>query len=92
MRVKKAVIILIISLMLLWLILCVTDFLRVRSFEMPLFCVRSGRIQEGGSAHYAGLGYSFNIEGNFMPEDEYPGVTFYSFQIFGFPVCSDLRD
>ena len=47
---------------------------------------------DGGSGHYQGLGYSFDIKGHFMPEDECPGVTAYALRIFGVAVSAGTRD
>ena len=47
---------------------------------------------DGGSGEYIGLGYSFDIEGNFMPEDEVSGVTAYRAKIFGITAGSGIRD
>ena len=47
---------------------------------------------DGGSGTYQGLGYRYEIEGNFMPEEEYPGVTRYEMYVFGRQVRIGLRD
>lgn len=80
------------AILLSWLLAGATDFLRVASFEKPLFCILQDGADDGGSGHYVGLGYSFDIEGNFMPEDELKGVIRYTCRIFGVPVRSGLRD
>ena len=89
---KKKICILIITLLVFWLIIGVTDFVRVHSFEKPLFCVGTKTADDGGSGHYVGLGYSVDIEGNLMPEDELPGITKFSYYIFGIHVESGVRD
>ena len=89
---KKILFILIIILLGLWLIIGVTDFARVHGFEKPLFCIGTKTADDGGSGHYVGFGYSVDIEGNFMPEDELPGVTEFSYYIFGIHVESGVRD
>lgn len=89
---KKRVFTIVIIVLVLWLLLFVTDFYTVTRFERPLFCVLTGAYQDGGSGHYRGLGYSFDIKGNFMPEDEYPGVTHYHAKLFGFDLKSGIRD
>ena len=76
----------------LWIIIAVIDFGRVHSFEEPIFCVATVIMQDGGSGHYTGLGYSFDIKGNFMPEDEFPGVTEYTYYILGQEISSGVRD
>ena len=76
----------------LWIVIAIIDFGRVHSFETPIFCVATVIMQDGGSGHYTGLGYSFDIKGNFMPEDEFPGVTEYTYYILGQEISSEVRD
>ena len=45
-----------------------------------------------GSGKYIGLGYSFDIKGNFMPEDEFPGVTKWTYYLFGIELQTQIRD
>lgn len=75
-----------------WLVVGAIDFSRVHEFEKPIFCVATKTTDDGGSGHYVGLGYSFDIKGNFMPEDELKGVTEYSYYLFGIKVQSATRD
>ena len=88
---KKALIPLLIA-VLLWLAAGTVDILRVSSFEKPVFCAPCVTADDGGSGDYQGLGYSFDIEGNFLPEDEFPGVTEYTLRVFGAEVRSGSRD
>ncbi len=76
----------------IWLVIGIIDFSRVHSFEKPIFCITTETKDDGGSGHYVGLGYSFDIKGNFMPEDELKGVTEYSYYLFGIRVESAIRD
>ena len=92
MRVKRPAILVILLILLLWLILGITDYLRVKSFEMPIFSIGRAEYQDGGSGHYTGLGYSFDIKGNFMPEDELPGITEFTYYVFGLHIDSGIRD
>ena len=89
---KKAVII--ISLLLaVNLFMWICDFSLVAGrFEKPVFCLLVNGADDGGSGTYIGFGYSFEIKGNFMPEDEYPGVTSYAARILGLPVSEEVRD
>ena len=89
---KKKIIIGAVMIVILWLGLGLTDFLRVKSFEKPLFCVPVQTYDDGGSGHYVGLGYAFDITGNFLPEEELPGVTEYVYYILGFEMKSGIRD
>lgn len=76
----------------LWLAMGITDFSRVLDFETPVFCRLVNGADDGGSGTYMGLGYSFEIEGYFMPEEEFPGVTQYTATIFGREIKSGIRD
>ena len=90
---KRKIVWILISALVVWLLVGLTDFIRVTgNFEKPMFCVATETADDGGSGRYVGLGYSFEIEGNFMPEDEFPGVTRYVAKIFGFTVMSEVRD
>lgn len=92
-KIKKAVILLVLNLLIFWCVVLFVDYSRVcRYFEKPLFTISNITADDGGSGKYYGLGYSFNIEGNFMPEDEYPGVTQYDYYIFGKLMQSGTRN
>jgi len=85
---KKSVLIIILAAVILWLAAGITDFALVSNFYRPLFCVCNEPMQDGGSGKYVGLGYSFDIEGNFVTEEGYRGVTSYHGYIFGNEVMS----
>ena len=70
----------------------ITDYFTVSRFEKPIFCIGTDLKDDGGSGKYTGIGYSFDIEGNFMPEDELKGVTKYDFYIFGKHIETGIRD
>jgi hypothetical protein len=89
-KMVRNVIISICVLLLLWLTIGVIDLLKVKSFEKPLFILKTETYD--GSGMYYGLGYSFEIKGNFMPEDELPGVTQYKYYIFNNLVLEGIRD
>ena len=80
---KKRIGIIVLAIILLWLAAGVTDFALVHSYHRPLFCICTEPIQDGGSGKYVGLGYSFDIEGNFMPDAKDYGVTSYRGYILG---------
>lgn len=67
------------------------DYLRVSAFAKPLFAQAAVTADDGGSGLYQGIGY-VDIKGNFMPEDEYPGVTVWEYYLFGKPIGAGLRD
>jgi len=81
------IIITIFGVVILWLCVGITDFALVHNYRKPLFCVGVDLADDGGSGRYVGVGYSFDIEGNFMPEGKNPGVTSYSGYLFGKEVC-----
>lgn len=80
---KKRIVIIVLAIILLWLAAGVTDFALVHSYHRPLFCICTEPMQNGGSGKYVGLGYSFDIEGNFMPDAKDYGVTSYRGYILG---------
>lgn len=61
----------------------IIDTAAVINGNKPLFCFCPFTADDGGSGHYVGLLYSFEIDGNFMPEDDPYGVTDYDFRLFG---------
>ena len=76
----------------LWVAIGSVDFFRVKSFEQPVFTVEIETADDGGTGLYYGLGYSFELKGNFMPEDELPGVTHYKYYIFNKLIAEGIRD
>lgn len=78
--------------LILWGVIGSVDFFRVKSFEKPLFTLAIETTDDGGSGLYYGLGYSFDLKGNFMPEDELPGVTHYKYYIFNKLIAKGIRD
>ena len=76
----------------LWLTVSMVDYGRAHSFEKPVFCIGTELADDGGSGRYVGLGYSFDIEGNFMPEDGFPGVTKWTYYLFGVEIETQIRD
>lgn len=73
-------------------VMAFVDWRRVKAFELPVFARPTQTADDGDSGTYQGAGYRFEIEGNFMPEDELPGVTRYEYYIFGRLVTEGLRD
>lgn len=77
----------------LWSTLTFLDYRRVcHLFEKPYFAIPTITADDGGSGRYVGLGYWFNIEGNFMPLDELKGVTKADFYLFGINLKQVIRD
>ena len=89
---KKRIVLIFVIFAVLWLAIGFIDYRRVHSFEMPIFCVGTEVFKDGGSGRYVGLGYSFDIEGNFMPEDEFPGITKYTYYLFEKEMQTGIRD
>jgi hypothetical protein len=81
----KIIIISFISILLIWIFIITFDFIRVtKKIEMPLFIISEETMDDGGSGLYQGLGYSVDLEGNFMPDSaEFPGITKATFKLFG---------
>lgn len=87
---KKKIIIAIV--ILAWLSIFVTDFVKVRDFEKPIFCVLVNGADDGGSGTYLGLGYWVRIEGNFVTENEAErGVMQYDMKLLGIRVQAAIR-
>ncbi|KUO52353.1 MAG: hypothetical protein APF76_04780 [Desulfitibacter sp. BRH_c19] len=58
--------------MIIWSIITIVDYRQVcHNFEKPIVAIPIQTADDGGSGIYKGLGYSFNIKGNFMPEYEF---------------------
>jgi len=57
--------------------------LSMYSFKKPIFAQGNALCDDGGSGIYRGIGYRIEIKGNFMPDDEFKGVTHARFYIFG---------
>lgn len=98
-KIKKKTIIMVVCIIVLWLIVGIVDFVLVHNYRKPLFCVGVDLADDGGSGRYVGLGYSFEIEGNFMPdtetpatEDKKPKVTSYRGYILGIEVGRGFWD
>ncbi len=65
----KRILITILAVMVVWLCVGITDFALVHNYRKPFFCIGVDLADDGGSGNYVGMGYSFDIEGNFMPEE-----------------------
>ena len=89
---KKKIIVAAVCTVVLWIAVGLVDYAKVHSFERPIFSICTEPMQDGGSGKYVGLGYSFDIKGNFMPEDELPGVTKWTYYLFGIEIESQIRD
>ncbi|GGM18249.1 hypothetical protein GCM10011351_00020 [Paraliobacillus quinghaiensis] len=88
----KVILYMILVVLFLWGGIGVIDYSRVKGFEKPIFIIATNTADDGGSGVYKGLGYSFVIEGNFMPEDDFPGVTYYEYYIFRNLIDTGIRD
>ncbi|MBQ2775527.1 MAG: hypothetical protein IJF40_06560 [Clostridia bacterium] len=89
---KKIIISVLVVLILLWGIVAAVDFSRVNDFEKPIFCVPTQTADDGGSGRYVGLGYYFDIEGSFMPENDTHRVTYFDAYLFGIDVLHGIAD
>lgn len=89
---RKKFFICILCVFILWIVIAAVDFSMVHSYRKPIFCVGIDLADDGGSGKYAGLGYNFYIEGDFMPEDENTGITSYKGYIFGKEVSRRILD
>ena len=91
-KIVKKLFLIFVFLFLLWFAAAATDLLRLNSFEKPIFARPTEIFDDGGSGTYKGLGWRIELEGNFMPEDELPGVTKYEFYLGGDLILAAIRD
>lgn len=85
MRFIKRLLTVILILGIVWIAFLVTDYIQVFSRrEMPVFCLPTITADDGGSGTYQGLGYRFEIEGEFLSAEGTPaGVTSAEMLLFG---------
>lgn len=88
----KNFIALVLVLAVLWSVFLVADLARVTDFETPAIARAEAAADDGGSGWYRGPGWSVYVEGNFLPDDELQGVTYYEFYLFGIMVNAGIRD
>lgn len=90
---KRSVIAVVVGLLILWFVVGTIDFFRVSSFERPMFCMGKESVYKGAEDYknYQGIGYSFVVAEN-SSESEFPGVTRYTYFLFGNEVVSGMRD
>lgn len=89
---RKRIITTVFLVLLLLTVMGAADLARVYYFEKPVFARPAELADDGGSGLYRGIGYVIRLEGNFLPEDEFPGVTRYEYRIFGILVSAGIRD
>ena len=90
---QKIIISTFIFFIIIWVIIIFIDYNIVfSSFKKPIFTIITKTQDDGGSGTYKGLGYSFKINGNFMPEDEFSGITHAKFYLFGNKIKEFIRD
>lgn len=77
---------------LIWFAAAATDLLRVNDFEKPIFARPAETFDDGGSGTYKGFGWRIELEGNFMPEDELPGVTKFEYYLLDDLILAGIRD
>lgn len=88
-KITKIILVIILAVILLWIVTGIIDYSRVIGFEKkPIFAIPTVTADDGGSGTYQGLGYSFEIEGDFMSVDELPRVTYYEYYILGNLICT----
>ncbi len=91
---KKTILTICVVLLVVWALLFTVDTLAVVNWKKPIFTVSFSSADDGGSGGYYGLGYSFQIKGNFLP-DSAPGtptgVTEAEGKLFGIPFLNRER-
>ena len=88
----KKIFLVFVFIFLLWFAAAATDLLRLNSFEKPIFARPTITADDGGSGTYKGFGWRIELEGNFMPEEELPGVTKYEYYLFDDLIHAGIRD
>jgi len=82
---QKRIIIILVCIIIAWVTVGVIDYWRACVlFENPIFCFPTLSETDCGCHSYTriGLGYSFKIKGDFMPE-RYTGITRVEYYLFG---------
>lgn len=94
MKIKKIIIAVICSLIAVWVAIGVVDYSRLHRFKEPIFCLVTSTCDCGGCGKYVGLGYSYDFEGDFMPdavEDDLEGITKWTYYLFGLELQTRTR-
>lgn len=68
----------------------IIDFFRIKGFEKPIFAYCKSEDEE--VRIYNGIGYSFEVQGNFGLDDELYGITQYKFYILRKYIRDGIRD
>ncbi|MBR1884570.1 MAG: hypothetical protein IJ809_06575 [Clostridia bacterium] len=87
---KRVILFVILFIALLAILFGTVDIFRVKSLNLPIFCINVESKDDAGSGKYIGLGYSFDIKGNFLP-DGGKGVTQYDYKILGIKIISGIE-
>lgn len=74
-----------------WVSLLAIDFIRAILFKKPIFVIPIYTRDDGGSGKYLGIGYWFDIKGNFLPESEEKGIVDIRGYVFGYCVINQKR-
>ena len=88
---KKKIIVIVACVIAPWIVIGALDFAMVSGYNKPVFCIGIRLADNGGYGLYVGLGYAFDIRGNFTPEANPRGVTSYVGYIFGIEVTRGTR-
>ena len=91
-KLVKKIFLIFVFFFLLWFAAAATDLIRVNGFEKPIFARPVITADDGGSGTYNGFGWHIEIKGNFMPEDEFPGITQYEFYLGDDLIHAAIRD
>ena len=91
-KLVKKVFLIFLFIFLFWFAAAATDLIRVHGFEKPIFARPTVTADDGGSGTYKGFGWRIELEGNFMPEDEFPGVTQFEYYLGDDLIYAAIRD
>ncbi|MBQ2883218.1 MAG: hypothetical protein IJE43_05520 [Alphaproteobacteria bacterium] len=84
---KKRITKIILIVCIVWLLMCITDFVMATTCHRPLFCVNL--TPDEHYEKFVGLGYSFDIVDN---SKEFFKIDAYKGYIFGQEVCGNYID
>ena len=85
---KKKIIRIVCIVLAVWLELALIDFAMVLNGNKPVFCLGIATADDGGSGFYYGLGYGFDIKGDFTPESGDRSVTSYTMYLLFFKILN----
>lgn len=89
----KQLILMLSTIVMCWFFIFSIDYYKVtQKYEKPLFALGTITSDDGGSGRYQGIGYHYELKGNFMPLQEIEGVTEYKLYLFEHLILDKTKD